>query len=390
VWSQAGVIERSSSTVTAALLTRPFVLGFAAHFLHALSFSLFLHLPGFVRGLGGDELDVGLIAGITALTAILVRPLIGGSIDRARRGTILVGGAAHVAICAMYLTVDALGPWLYIVRAVHGACEAALFAALFTYAADVVPPARRIEGIALFGVSGMLPMSLSGLLGDAILARADYPTLFVVAVGFVSGGFLLSLPLRDPSRERSEPSRGFFTAIREPSLLPIWVVGLCFSTAIVAYFTFMKTFVLETGVSGVGLFFSIYSISAIAVRIGLGALPDRFGAKRVLFPALATLALGFGLLATTTEIGVAIAGVLCGLGHGFTFPILLGLVVSRARPSERGAALALYTALFDAGTLVGGPLLGFVIHHHGYPAMFGCAGALVVIGTLAFWLGDRA
>jgi predicted MFS family arabinose efflux permease len=364
------------------------VFGFAAHFLHSLSFGLFLHLPGFVRGLGGDELDVGLISGITALTAVLARPVIGGSIDRARRGTILVTGIGHVAICATYLTVDALGPWLYIVRAVHGACEAALFAALFTYAADVVPAARRTEGLALFGVSGMLPMSLSGLLGDAILARADYPTLFMVAVGFVAAGVVLSLPLREPSRERSEPSRGFFTAIREPSLLPIWIVGLSFSIAIVAYFTFMKTFVLETRVSSVGVFFSIYSLSAIAVRIGLGKLPDRVGAKRVLFPALGLLALGFGSLSTTTALGVAVAGVLCGVGHGFTFPILLGLVVSRARPSERGAALALYTALIDAGTLIGGPLFGFVIHHHGYPAMFGCAGGLIAIGALVFAARD--
>lgn len=343
-----------------------------------------------MHGLGGDELDVGLISGITAATAILARPLIGGSIDRARRATILVGGAAHIAVCALYLTVHALGPWLYAVRAIHGACEAALFAALFTYAADVVPASRRTEGLALFGVSGMLPMSLSGLLGDAILAHADYTTLFVVAVGFVSSGFLLSLPLREPSREHGEPSRGFFTAIREPSLLPIWIVGLCFSIALVAYFTFMKTFVLETGVSSVGLFFSIYSISAIAVRVGLGTVPDRIGPKRALFPALAVLALGFGLLATTTPIGVALAGVLCGVGHGFTFPILLGLVVSRARSSERGAALALYTALLDAGTLVGGPLFGFVIHHHGYPAMFGCASALIVLGAIAFAVRDRA
>jgi predicted MFS family arabinose efflux permease len=350
---------------------------------------LFLHLPGFVRGLGGNELDVGMISGITALTAVLIRPWIGGSIDRARRGTILAAGAMHVAVCTLYLTVGTLGPWLYAVRAIHGACEAALFAALFTYAADVVPQERRIEGIALFGVSAMLPMSLSGLLGDAILARADYPVLFMVAVGFVSGGFLLSLPLPRPPREHSEPSRGFFIAIRQPSLLPIWVVGLCFSTAIVAYFTFMKMFVLETQVSSVGVFFTIYSISAIAVRIGLGSLPDRLGAKRVLFPALGTLTVGFGLLATTTEVGVAIAGVLCGIGHGFTFPILLGLVVSRARSSERGVALALYTALLDAGTLIGGPLLGFVIHHHGYRAMFGCAGGLVVVGALAFAIGDR-
>lgn len=372
------------------IFTRPFVVGFAAHFLHAMAFSLFLHLAGFVRRVGGTEVDVGLISGATALTAILVRPLIGNGIDRARRDTIIVAGAAHAAICGLYLTVGSLGPWLYVVRAFHGVCEASLFAALFAYAADVVPAARRIEGLALFGVSGMLPMSLSGVLGDAILTYAGYDTLFAVALAFAAGGLAFSLALRDTPRDSGEPSRGFFVAIREPSLLPIWIVGLCFSMAIVAYFTFMKTFVLETGVGSVGLFFTIYSFSAIAVRMWLGSLPDRFGAKRVLLPAILSLVIGFGALATTTAAGVAIAAALCGIGHGFTFPILLGLVVQRARPSERGAALALYTALFDAGTLFGGPLLGLAIDHSGYPAMFATAGAIAVLGAIIFYMLDRA
>lgn len=371
------------------IATRPFLIGFAAHFAHAMAFSLFLHLAGFVRLVGGSEVDVGLISGATALTAILARPLIGGGIDRARRGTIVIAGAGHLAICGLYLTVGALGPWLYVVRGLHGVVEASLFAALFAYAADVVPAARRIEGLALFGVSGMLPMSLSGLLGDAILAHASYAMLFGVALGFAAVGVGLSLLLRDPPREPGEPSRGFFVAIRERSLLPIWIVGLCFSTSIVAYFTFMKTFVLETGVGSVGLFFTIYSCSAIAVRLWLGSLPDRFGAKRVLGPAIACLVVGFGLLATTSSAGVAIAAALCGFGHGFTFPILLGLVVSRARSSERGAALALYTALFDAGSLIGGPLLGFTITHGSYAVMFATAGGLAVLGALAFYTLDR-
>jgi predicted MFS family arabinose efflux permease len=212
--------------------------------------------------------------------------------------------------------------------------------------------------------------------------------LFTFAIAFAAIGFVLSLWLRDPAREPGEPSRGFFTAIRERALVPIWAIGMCFSTAIVAYFAFMKTFVLETHVGSVGLFFSLYSISAVVIRLALGRLPDRFGPKRVLFPALAMLAIGFSLLATTTEAGVAIAGVLCGLGHGFTFPILLGMVVSRTRPSERGAALALYSGLFDAGTLVGGPMFGLVISHAGYPTMFACAGSLVVAGSIGFALSD--
>ena len=90
-----------------------------------------------------------------------------------------------------------------------------------------------------------------------------------------------------------------------------------------------------------------------------------------------------------TPSAIAVAGACAGLGHGFTFPILSGLVVERARTAERGAATSIFTALFDAGALVGGPLLGAIIRDVGYSAMFLTAAALVTVGGAAFAVVDR-
>lgn len=374
------------------VLTRPFVLAMAAHFFHCIAFNLYLHLPGFLKSLGADEARIGLIFGVTAATAIAIRPVMGRAMDaRGRRPVILVGGAFHVIACALYLAVRVLGVRVWGVRLLHGLAEASLFAALFAIAADLVPEKRRIEGIALFGVSGMLPISLGGLLGDFILAHGDYRTLFATSVAFALGGFLLSLSLRDVSAEHSEPSRGFLAPALQSDLLPIWLLGFAFSFALAAHFTFLKTFVLLTGVGSVGTFFTLYSLSAITLRIFFGTLPDRLGPRRVLLPALLLLTCGQILLSRAhTSSTVSMAGVLCGLGHGFTFPILCGLVVSRARPSERGAALALFTALFDGGTLFGAPVLGLVIRSSGYPVMFALAASVVMVATLSFFAWDRA
>src|SRR5207248_2389014 len=115
-----------------------------------------------------------------------------------------------------------------------------------------------------------------------------------------------------------------------------------------------------------------------------------FGPKRVLYVALALLAIGLLVLATARgDVAVGVAGTFCGLGHGYAFPIMVGLVVHRARQEERGAALALYTALFDGGTLLGGPLFGAVVRGFGYPAMFRAAAALVAVGAAGLALFDR-
>ena len=57
------------------LLTAPFLLSSAANFLQSLSFNLYLHLPGYLKDLGADELQIGLVFSVTAATAIAARPL---------------------------------------------------------------------------------------------------------------------------------------------------------------------------------------------------------------------------------------------------------------------------------------------------------------------------
>src|SRR6185503_13705604 len=109
---------------------------------------------------------------------------------------------------------------------------------------DIVPTARRIEGIALFGVSGMLPMGLAGVLGDRLLLGGGYGRLFVVASAFSIVALLLSLPLRDPPAAPGQPPRGLVAALTQPDLVPLWFIGIVFATALAGHFTFLKTFVM--------------------------------------------------------------------------------------------------------------------------------------------------
>lgn len=374
------------------LLSRPFVLVFLVHLLHSVAFNLFLHLPGLLRRLGADETRIGWIFAMTAVTAIAARPAMGSTMDhRGRRPVIVGGGLLHVLACGLYLTVRNVGPWIYVVRMVHGVAEASLFAALFALAADLVPASRRIEGIALFGVSGMLPVSVGGVAGDFVLAHGGFPLLFVLAMGCASAGFLLSLPLRDvPVATSSRMPVRFVDAVCRPSLAPLWFAGATFATALVAHFVFLKTYVLQHHVGSMSGFFTAYAFTAIALRLFLGRIPARLGPKRVLVAAFSFVAAGQILLSIASTSGhVTLAGALCGLGHGFAFPILCGLVVERADETTRGSALAFFTALFDLGSLIGAPTFGAIVRAWSYPVMFRCAAGLLVVSTVVFALVDR-
>ena len=375
------------------LFTRAFVSVFAANMFMELAWSLFLHFPGYLQDLGADEIQIGILVGVTAIASIAIRPWIGAVMDlRGRRQVIIAGNVLHVMVLALYLTVTALGPWVYIVRILHGLASAMLFTSLFTYAADVVPASRRTQGIALFGISGLMPIGIGGLLGDFILSVGDFTTLFISAMLLAVAALLLALPLRDvEAAHGGEDRRGFWDSLRQPDLLPLWLAALVFSLALATFFTFLKTFVIETGLGSVGLFFAVYTGTAVGLRIVAADLPDRLGQKRVMFPAFGAMAAGFVVLSTATDAtDIAIAGFLSGVGHGYVFPIMFGMVVTRARPSERGSASAIFTAVFDVGTLVGGPLFGLAIRLGDYQAMWLLAAGLVIAGAGAFaWWDHR-
>lgn len=379
--------------MTERLFTRPFLLVSVANFTSGMSYALFLHFSGYLADLGASDTQIGLIYAATAVASIAMRPLLGTVMDRhGRIPVIIVGNALNIVFVLLYLTVTTLGPWVYTVRIGHGVAEAMLFSALFTYGADVIPAARRTEGIALFGVSGLLPIGVAGIVGDVVLSVSGFRELFLTAAGFAVVTLLLSLPLpeRKPELAPGESPRGFWKIVTERNLLPIWWMIGSFSTVLTAYFVFIRRYVDDTGYGSVGLFFSMYVAVAVAERILFGWLPDRVGRKRVLYPSLIVLVTGFLVLAGATSwVGIAVAGAFCGAGHGFIFPILTALLIDRAPDTDRGSAMSFYTALFDVGTLIGGPTIGAIIDTAGWGPMYVTAGAALGVATVVFARWDR-
>jgi MFS family permease len=170
------------------------------------------------------------------------------------------------------------------------------------------------------------------------------------------------------------------------------VATLTFGISITSVFTFLAPFAAAHEIGGVGSFFACYAAAAALVRIIGGRLPDAIGLRRVLLPALALLAVGIlGLVGAGRHSGLLPPlGAACGAAHGYVFPILNALAVSRAPRGAWGAVVSLYTAMFDFGGVVGGPILGAIALALGYPAMYLAAAVSAGIGLLVMAIGDRA
>jgi MFS family permease len=376
------------------LLTRAFVLAALANAMLNLAVSLFVHLPGFLQQLGAAEGQIGRIMATQAVGAILVWPLVGAVIDRRGRRVVILGGVAlFVLVAGLYLFVRTLGPGVYAVRLLDGMAGTMWYTALFTYAADLVPAQRRAEGLAIFGVSGLIPLGLGALFGDVILAHATFRAVFSVALGCGVLGLILCLPLRDVPPVRAEQPvrpRSILHTATDRDLVSVWLAAFTFFVGVVVVFTFVKTFTVTTGLGSMGSFFGAYATTAVVLRIFLGWLPDRVGARYMVGAAMSCYAFGFVVLSLAdTSAHVLAAGLLFGTGHGYTFPVLLSLVVTRSPARERGAATAFFMALDWLGLLVAGPVVGYTIEQMGYGRSFLGVGLAVGFGTGMFYLLDR-
>lgn len=376
------------------LLTAPFLLLTLGHFLQALGFSSMVMLPLYLDHLEADRVDIGWIMGVASVGGLLLRPVVGWALDHyGRRPVLYVGTVLLAAGMAMLGLVRDLGPLVYAARLVFGLGVGACFTGYFTWASDVIPATRRTEGIALFGISGLAPMALNAVYRDLGVAAEDLRLLYPALAGVVALS-LLALR-RVPEPERATPADGGdrrpWGALLRRELAPVWWATVVFSCLVAVFFAFATVTASGRGVDRPALIWLTYAGGAAFIRLFGARLPDRIGPSNLLAPALASYVVAMLLVAAGADQGdFLLAGLLAGLGHGYCFPVLTSLVVSRAPAEVRGAALAAFTAIWEVAQLVLAPAFGLVADARGDATMFSLAAVVAVAGLAAWAVGERS
>lgn len=374
----------------APIFTKRFRRVFLANVFGDFSANLFIHFPGLLRQLGAGEALIGTIASVAVLVSVLFRPGVGQAMDhRGRLPIVRVAAAVRVLATLSFLTIGSIGPWVFVVRAIHGVSSAVVFTGLFTYANDLMPPERRTQAIALFGLSGMIPGMFGAAIGDVIIHRFGYSGLFLAMATLDVIGLMVIRTMKPLVKTGSFAQRlGFRKLMAVPGLRSVWVMTLSFGLVFSGLQTFMRTFVDTNRVGTVGLFFFAYSATAAALRIFMSWAPDRLGYKRVMYPVVLCQAAGLFLLSGVSTVPRFVAGaMLTGAGHAFLFPVLARLAMERSPEEDRGSATGLFTGMFDVAMLVGGPILGLLVESRGYATMYAAAGMMVLASLMTFaWM----
>ncbi|MCL5108940.1 MAG: MFS transporter [Chloroflexi bacterium] len=376
------------------LLSRNFVL---ACLITLASFSSFYFLlttlPFYVIGeAGGSKDQVGLIIGVFSVTTVLLRPFIGRAADDWGRRVFIVAGSAIMALAGGLYTLTRTVPLLLSLRVFHGVGWASFGTATNALVADVVPRSRRGEAMGYYGMFSNLAMAIGPALGIAMMRGAGFTALFVASAALGVVALLLSLGLSDPARggraPRPAPVGGGL--LERTALFPGLVLALT-SVTYGSIVSFLPLFAVETKITdNPGIFFTVYAVVLIVARGFTGQISDRFGRPAVIAPGLLLAALALGLLATTNSLWSLLAvAVLYGLGFAAVQPAIMAMVVDRAAPQRRGAAMGTFSAAMDLGIGLGSVIWGFVAQAAGYHAMYVASGGVALLALVVFLAGLR-
>ncbi|MEE2644122.1 MAG: MFS transporter [Myxococcota bacterium] len=374
------------------LITGPFLRLTLAHLLSALGFSSMLLLPLYLSSEGLGRAVIGEVMAVAAVGGLLTRPLVALTLDRIGRRPVLVTGLLIASVCLSLIPkLNPHGYQLHWLRICFGVGAGALFTSFFTFAADIIPDQRRTEGLALFGISGLLPLVVNPTATLLEVRAAEIPhflsqisLLLLLAIPLVLS--IPEAPQKNASAQRRGSLRAVLSALLPAELRSIWLITISFAASVSAFMAFSTVVLARRGFDFPTALWFTYAGGATLIRLFGARLPDRLGPARLVAPGLLLYCAGFLTLITAegTRLGL-LAGLFAGLSHGLCFPLLTSLVVSRSPSELRGSALSTFTGIWELSGLALTPLLGLIADRAGDSWMLTGAASLTLIAA-PLWL----
>jgi MFS family permease len=368
------------------LFTTAFILVISANLANALGAQMAgAILPVYVVSHGGGEFRAGLVTGMLAFTALLLRPLVGWLADAwRRRPMVLIGTACYTVANIIYALFGSL-PLLLFGRIIHGFGLSNYSTASSAFLADIAPPSRRAEAMGYYSVAFDIGLLAGPALGFFLANYTGLQNIFFLTAALACVAFLLSVPVRErrPPRIGPMPPWRLKTGLVSKPALPAAWMAFCMGMGLGPISAFIAIFSRQKGVDNPGLFFTVQAVALALSRTFAGRLSDRRGRVFVIVPGLFSIAAGLLLLPFVHNlVHLLISAFLIGMGFGTCQPATMAMTVDSVSLDERGMAVSTFFLGFDSGISLGSFALGAIATSFGFSVAWVVAAVSVLLGLL--------
>lgn len=345
-----------------------YTLNFGLVCLSSLFFSasfnmLIPELPDYLSELGGEKY-IGLIIALFTLTAGISRPFSGKLTDSIGRKPVILVGAIVCVICGfLYPILTSVAGFLFL-RLLHGFSTGFSPTAIAAYVSDIIPAKKWGEALGIQSLFFSMGLALGPAIGSSIKLYYSFDVLFY------SSSFMALLSIVLVSRlEETLPNKQKFSSsilklksneIIAKEALPPALVTLLSYLSFGVVLTLVPIWTEYLGAKNKGLFFIVFTVASLFVRLIAGRLSDKYSRTLVINIGLALLFVALilmGLLQTLS--GLMIGAVVYGLGMGMTSPSLSAWTVDLSKPETKGKAIATMFIALEIGIGAGALLSGW-------------------------------
>lgn len=355
--------------------------------IHVASVVLSTLLPFHVVALGGTRTQVGLLFSVMTVVSMVLRPTVGGWVDRFGVRPVLVPGVAALALTSLALQLTGTPVAIIALMSGMGIANGLISTPASVCTARESPPAHRGEALGTYYLASSLGIALGPPLAFGLRAVGGMRLAFAFVT--LMAALLAGLAARFAARA-ADPAASVGRGLRLGSRSAAAVsFALILSTVgHSSVYAFLPLYALGRG-QGAALawFFTVYPLWLIACRVALRGVSDRLGHLPVSLTAMALVSAGYLVLALPpTPLSLVLTALVLGTGNSVLYPTLAALVVERAPEPERGLALGTLSGAWDLGVVVGSALIGAVADRVSYGAGFAVGAVFAAAGVVALAL----
>ncbi len=324
------------------------------------AFQLLPVIPLRIIDLGGSKAAAGTFLFVYTISSALAAPVMGTIADHVgRRRMLILASLLFVVFSLAYGVVPWL-PLVLLVAIIHGSIWSSILSSASAIMTDFIPIERRTEGLAYWGLAPTAAIAVAPAIG-LFVHRFGWFTLCAEIA--VLSALMAIWASRIPGGELRDAEA------KPPKIAELWDVRVLKATLSLAVTSFgyggITSYVVilsrERGIHPDSLFFSVFTVTIVVVRVLTSHLGDRFGPKVLLYPAFVAMPVAFATLAiaqTTSE--MVVAAVLFGMGLGASFPAFMTFVVTHTDEQRRGRTFGSVIMAFDTGIGLGSFLIGAI------------------------------
>lgn len=382
----------TSNSDSSSIFNATFIQLFIIQILSMMTFySLFVIIgPYAVHTYHVSTTIAGLITGMTIISTMVARFSAGIMTAKfsAKKLTIL----SMIILVPILLAYQYEGGIIYllIIRFIQGLAVGLTGTVTNTAVINVIPLARRAEGIAYFSLATILGTAFGPFLALLIEQHYSYTILFWLE--FITGVVALIASFLIDAKKVTIKATSTNKKFNLKTLIEPKVLGISLTLGFVTFGYAALQSELYFYASDLNLvtfasyFFLVYALAILVSRPLVGRLMDNKNENYVVYPALIILAIGLFILGKMSNGWMMLlAAILIGFGFG-NFQSAVQSTTTQMVPADRlTQTTATYFICYEFSLGFGPSIIGFIQPMLGYQNLFIVMAVIALIGIILYY-----